>query len=318
MVRTAQIVDSSGEILQRLIDGRLAKGGRELCPIRPAIRCGPRVRTAAMAKSVRPATGLSDAGYRVPAVERAFAIIRVLAARGPLSLAEVVEESGLNKSTTFYTLRTLVTLDVVAYDEGTRAYTLGPALMELGLIASRKFSDVAVAKRNLAELLEDTNVTIALYRRISLDEVMLVDKIERAHRVRISVQAGEHVPIQGGSVGRAFLAFDGRRTVDHVLEDGLKKFTPKSITRPAVFREELIAVRERGWAVDHEGFALGVSTVAAPIFGADGKVILVAVAVGFTSLLTDEVAKEYGENLRRACDRIGHILGGAAPSFVAV
>jgi DNA-binding IclR family transcriptional regulator len=106
--------------------------------------------------------------------------------------------------------------------------------------------------------------------------------------------------------------------VDRVLKDGLKKFTPKSITRPAVFRNELIAVRERGWAVDHEGFALGVSTVAAPIFGADGTVTLVAVILEFTSLLTDEVAKEYGENLRRVCDRIGHILGGTTPSFVAV
>jgi len=271
-----------------------------------------------MAKSIRLVTGLSDDGYRVPAVERAFAIIRVLAAGGPLSLAEVVEESGLNKSTVFYTLRTLVTLDVVAYDEGTRAYTLGPALMELGMIASGQFSDVAVAKRNLAELLDVMNVTIALYRRISFGEVMMVDKLERARRVRITVQAGELVPIQGGSVGRAFLAFDDRQTVDRVLKDGLKKFTPKSITRPAVFRNELIAVRERGWAVDHEGFALGVSTVAAPIFGADGKIALVACAVGFTSLLTDEVVEEYGENLRRVCDRIGHILGGTAPSFVAV
>ena len=89
-----------------------------------------------MAKIVRPATELSGDGNRVPAVERAFAIIRLLAAQGPLSLAEVVEETGLNKSTIFYTLRTLVALDVVAYDEGTRAYGLGPALMELGLIAS--------------------------------------------------------------------------------------------------------------------------------------------------------------------------------------
>jgi DNA-binding IclR family transcriptional regulator len=271
-----------------------------------------------MAKSVTPATGANDDGYRVPAVERAFVIIRVLADQGPLSLAAVVEETGLNKSTTLYTLRTLVTLDIVTYDEGTRAYALGPALMELGMMAGGQFSDVAVAKRNLTELLEVMHVTIALYRRIALDEVILVEKIERARRVRITVHPGEHMPIQGGSVGRAFLAFDDPQTVDHVLKDGLHKFTPKSTTRVAVFRNELIAVRDRGWALDHEGFALGVSTVAAPIFGADGKVALVAAAVDFTSLLTDEVAKEYGEHLRRVCDRIGHILGGTTRRFVAV
>jgi DNA-binding IclR family transcriptional regulator len=272
-----------------------------------------------VAKTIRPATGRSDDGYRVPAVERAFVIIRALAARGPLSLAEVVEESGLNKSTAFYILRALVTLDVVAYEEGgTRAYTLGPALMELGMIASGQFSDVAVAKRNLAELLDVMNVTIAIYRRVNLGEVMMVDKLERPRRVRITVQHGEHVPIQGGSTGRAFLAYDDPMTLDRVLKDGLHKFTPKSVTRVSAFRNELIAVRERGWAVDHEGFALGVSTVAAPIFGPDGKVALVASAVDFTSLVTDEVAKAYGELLRRACDRIGQVLGGTMPSTLAV
>jgi DNA-binding IclR family transcriptional regulator len=271
-----------------------------------------------MAKDISLATEPSHDEYRVPAVERAFAIIRQLGARGPLSLAEVVEESGLNKSTAFYTLRTLVTLDVVAYDEGPRTYTLGPALIELGMIASGQFSDVAVAKRNLAELHEAVNATVALCRRVSPTELMLVDVLESPHRVRIAVQPGERVPIYAGAVGRVFLAFDDPKTVDRVLKDGMRKFTPKSITSPAAIRKELTAVRKRGWAVDHQGFFLGTSTVAAPIFGADGQVALVAVIVEFASLLTDEIAKEYGENLRRACDQIGRTLGATTPSFLAV
>src|SRR5258707_4447778 len=99
-----------------------------------------------MAKSRLPVRSANDDSYRVPAVERAFAIIRVLAAKGPLSLADVVGDSGLNKSTAFYILRTLVNLDVVAYDERSRTYTLGPTLMELGMSASGQFSEIAVAK----------------------------------------------------------------------------------------------------------------------------------------------------------------------------
>jgi DNA-binding IclR family transcriptional regulator len=269
-----------------------------------------------MAKSVA-VTGPQDEGYRVPAVERAFAIIRVVAAQGPLSLADVVEQSGLNKSTTFYILRTLVTLDVVSYEESTRTYSLGPALMELGLTAAGQFSDVAVAKRNLAELLERLDVTIVLYRRVGVGEIMMIDKLERAHRVRITVQAGEHLPIQGGSFGRAFLAFDEPAVVSEALKDGLHRFTPKSVTKVGAFRKELAVVRERGWAVDHEGFALGVSTVAAPIFAADGRIALVAAAVGFTTLFDDEVTERCGRELRRVCDRIGAMLGSDRPPFAA-
>lgn len=267
-----------------------------------------------MAKSAS-ATGPQEDGYRVPAVERAFAIIRVVAARGPVSLADIVEQSGLNKSTTFYILRTLVTLDVVAYAEASRTYSLGPALMELGHTAAGQFSDVDVAKRNLAELLERLDVTIVLYRRVGVGEIVMIDKLERAHRVRITVQAGEHLPIQGGSFGRAFLAFDDPAIVSEALKDGLHKFTPKSATRVTAFRKELAVTRERGWAVDHEGFALGVSTVAAPIFGTDGRIALVAAAVGFTTLFDDETTDRCGTELRRVCDRVGSMLGSDRPPF---
>lgn len=254
-----------------------------------------------------------DDGYRVPAVERAFAIIRILAAHGPLSLAEVVANSELNKSTTFYILRTLLALDVVVHDDDTRTYALGPALVELGMTATGQVSDVAIAMRQLAELLDTMNVTIVLYRRLNIDEIMMVDKLERSHRVRITVQAGVHLPIQGGSFGRAFLAFDEPTVAREALRNGLHKFTPKSVTNVRVFQRELAQVRRVGWAVDHEGFALGVSTVAAPIFGPDGRIVLVAAAVWFASLLTDEVAQQCGEQLRRVCDEIGSILGSERP-----
>jgi DNA-binding IclR family transcriptional regulator len=285
------------------------------------IRTKDELRIDAMARGMESPSGATVAGeegYRVPAVERTFTILRVLATSGQSSLADIVNGSGLNKSTTFYILRTLVMLDVVACDERTRQYTLGPALMELGLSASGQFNDVDIAKRSLAELLETMNITIVLYRRVNVGEIIMVDKIERAHRVRITVQAGSHLPIQGASFGRVFLAYDDAVTVDEALKDGLHKFTPKSLTRVPVFRRELAEVRERGWAVDHEGFALGVSTVAAPIFGPDGKVVLVAAAVGFTNLFTDEVTGQCGVELRRSCDRVSRLLGGEPPAPIAV
>lgn len=262
-------------------------------------------------------TNPADESYRVPAVERAFQILRLIAANGPLPLTDIVDGTGLNKSTAFYTLRTLVALDMVLYNEQGRRYELGPGLMELGAAASDEMNDIAIAKRYLAELLERMNVTIVLYRRVNPFEIMLVDKIERVHRVRITLQAGTHVPIQGGSFGRAFLAFDPAKTVDDVLKGGLQAFTPKSVTSVREFRRELAVVRDQGWAVDHEGYALGVSTVAAPIFGADGTISVVAAAVGFTSVITDDIAEGYGLLLRETCDRIGRTISGHAVASAA-
>lgn len=254
------------------------------------------------------ATG--DEEYRVPAIERAVRVLRLLAGEGSLTLAQTVDATGMNKSTTYYILRTLAAEKLVQYDEDRRVYQLGPAMVELGAAAADQMNDVSIAKRYLAELLEQMNVTIVLYRRISLTEIILVDKLERPHRVRITLQVGTPVPIQGGSFGRAFLAYDKPHEITAALAGGLQAFTAKSVTSREVFLRDLERVREQGFAVDHEGFALGVSTVAAPIFDTSGRIRLVAAAVGFTSEMDDRRSTVYGRLLREACDRIAKTLAG--------
>lgn len=258
-----------------------------------------------MADKDRVSHDSDDYGYRVPAIDRGFTILRLLAEHGSLTLADVVDLSGLNKSTAYYVLRTLVSLDVADVDEATRTYSLGPGLVPLGAAASAKHGEIALVKRRLAELMETFNVTIVLYRRLGREEVMIVDKIEQPHSVRITVETGTRMPIQGGSFGRAFLAFDPPTELEEALRGGLHRFTSKSQTDVGAFRAELATVRSRGWALDEEGFALGVSAVAAPIFGADGVPALVAAAVGFTSLMTADLVFACGSRLRALCDDVG-------------
>jgi DNA-binding IclR family transcriptional regulator len=250
------------------------------------------------------------ADYRVPAIERAFRVLRLLAAHSELSLAGVIELTGLNKSTAHYLMRTLVSVNAVGYDPERRVYQLGPGLVELGAAAAEQMNDVSIAKRYLAELLERMDVTIVLYRRISPTEVILVDKLERPHRVRITLQVGTPVPIQGGSFGRVFLAHDSPKDVAAALVGGPHPYTSKSVASREQFLRELEPVRDHGFAVDHEGFALGVSTVAAPIFDDRGAVRLVAAGVGFTSAMDEERAQSYGRLLRDTCDRITKTLSG--------
>ncbi|WP_326643632.1 IclR family transcriptional regulator [Streptosporangium sp. NBC_01755] len=248
---------------------------------------------------------MTDDKDRAPAVTRAFTVLSALAQGGPSVLADIVEKTGINKSTVFYILRTLTALEAVDYDERMRTYRLGPALLELGAAASSQFGELSLARRYLGELLERLMATIVIYRRVSTEEISLLDKLERPNRVRITLQPGERIPIQGGSFGRAFLAYEDPASLEVILRHGLQAFTPKSLTDVAAFRQELDLVRERGWAVDHEGYALGISTVAAPIFDADGRVTLVVAAVGFSNLIDDDTAAEYGVELRQVCDRIG-------------
>lgn len=242
-------------------------------------------------------------GGKVPAIERAAQVLRTLSTDGALPLAAIVERTQLNKSTVYYTLQSLVAVGWVRNDEATRTYALGHELVELGLCAMGQLDDLQIAKRYLTELLSATDATLVLYRRVNRYEVSILDKIERVGRVRITFQVGVRLPVQSGSFGRAFLAYDPPDQLDDILSRGLRSFTPKSETSVPRFREQLAQTRDRGWAVDHEGYVLGVSTVSAPIF-AGGDVRMVAAAVSFTAAMDDATTRRYGQLLRDTCARI--------------
>lgn len=256
-------------------------------------------------------TGAAN-GSRVPAIDRAFAVLGLLRDQGPSTLTEIVNATKINKSTCLYTLRTLLEHEAVTIDNAHR-YGIGPSLIEFAQVAAAQNEPLVVARRYLAELLEQMDVTIVLYRRVDAGHVALIDKLERLHRVRITVSVGARLPIQGGSFGRCFLAFDDPKSVDEVLASGLQRFTERSVTDVASFRAELEEVRRNWWVVDREGFAMGVSTVAAPIFNKDGRIEFVAAAVGFSSIMTDEVCNRYGILLRDTCNTITQKAGGAFP-----
>jgi IclR family acetate operon transcriptional repressor len=70
-------------------------------------------------------------GGPAPAVQQAFALLDAVAANeSPMRLRDLVEATGLVKSTTHRLARTLVELDVLASDD--RYYRLGPRLNRYG------------------------------------------------------------------------------------------------------------------------------------------------------------------------------------------
>lgn len=247
---------------------------------------------------------------KVPAVRRAATVLRAIARHGRMTLTGLADETALNKSTLFYLVGALTSLDFLQFDEASKTYTLGVALVELGVAAGEQMTELGVAKRYLAELLELPGMTITISTRLDVHHSLLIDKIERLHRPRITFPLGSPVSILTGAAGRAFLAFDDDATVDEALTAGLPQHTPLSVTDPEVFRMELATARRTGWTIDREGYILGVTTISAPVFDLDGHVKLVGSAVGFSGAFDDPGIEGFGAVLRNTCDRIGQVLSG--------
>jgi len=103
--------------------------------------------------------------------------------------------------------------------------------------------------------------------------VLVVEKITGHRPLPMLSGVGGTIPTHCSGLGRAILAHSTPEVVDAVLDGDLPPRTSRTLTTAEAIRRELATIREQGWAFDREEGNVGVSCVAAPIFGPLGEVV---------------------------------------------
>jgi IclR family acetate operon transcriptional repressor len=84
--------------------------------------------------------------------------------------------------------------------------------------------------------------------------------------------------------------------------------TDKTITSLSRLREELEATRQRGYALDDEGFEVGIRAVSAPVWDIDGNLIAAMSVPGLANRVTPERVPEIAQALMEAAEAVsGHV-----------
>lgn len=247
---------------------------------------------------------------RVPAVESAVRILKFLKDRNhrPWGVSELSRSLHLNKSTCFNILKALSGHDLLAYDEGTRKYGLGSALIELGGAASIATSRAEVAKPFLQDLFEELNLTCLLGQRFQ-DRVIIVDRVEAQDAFRITIPIGQALPLGQGALGRCFLAYLPESDLDHLWSQGVLEQADRRKGQPQI-KKALAKDRRQGFAESFGEIAKGVNAVATPIFDHRGDVALALGVIGFASVLPHRRLAHCGRKLREVSGLITRIMGG--------
>lgn len=246
---------------------------------------------------------------RVQSVERAFALLEVLAAAGGrLPLSELAERSGLPLGTAHRLLATLGAHRYV-HQDGDRQYALGAALLPLGHAATRMLAGWAVPC--LAELAEVTGESANL-AVLEDGHVVYVAQVPGRHRMRMFTEVGRRVLPHGTAVGKVLLAWrDPDAVLDLLGRLGLPAHTANTLTTPEAFTAALAVVRRQGWGVDDEEEELGVRCVAVPV-GPGGRAVAAISVSGPASRLA--VTPELLGAMGRAADRLWRSVEGLDPA----
>jgi DNA-binding IclR family transcriptional regulator len=207
----------------------------------------------------------------VQSVERAFAILDVVAAR-PAGVTAIAGRLGLPKSTVSRFLSTLEGLGAVERVPGRLSWRVGEAVAALASRMPAERSLAALARAELDVLVRVLGEDAGLALPDGYD-AHYVDQIESDNPVQVRDWTGTRVPMHAVPSGLVFLAEWPDDAVAAYVQRGLVRLTPRTIVEPRRLRRRLREVRDQGYSWGREEFAVGINSVAAPIRDARDKVV---------------------------------------------
>lgn len=211
---------------------------------------------------------------------RLLGLFDVLAkSKDGMTLAELNQALQSPKSSLLNLLRPLVVDGYLACDNG--RYRLGPSIFRLAANIMSVWNFSSTMRPYLEELAQQSGESVYLGVLDTAGSVITyVDSIDSAKAVRFSVPVGAARPLFSTAAGRVLLAFGDQEWVEDYLRNvKITAFTPHTITSRRALRDELENIRRTRISVSMGETFPESGAIAAPIFGADGKLIA-AIAIG--------------------------------------
>jgi DNA-binding IclR family transcriptional regulator len=207
-----------------------------------------------------------------PVVDRAFALLAAFdAGHRSLSLGELSRRSGIPTSSTLRLAGRLMAWG--ALERGTDGrFTIGLRLWEVASLAPRGQGLKQVALPFMGDLEEVTRQHVLLAVREG-NEALLVERLSAHQAMNVLYRVGGRLPLHSTGVGLVLLAFAESGFQESVLNQPLVHMPENVPVSPAALRRTLAEIRREGLATIRRRQPQPLVSVAAPIFGADDKVV---------------------------------------------
>jgi len=217
--------------------------------------------------------------YRVPALERADHILRVIAqSPNSLRLIDLVEITSINKSSMFSLLNTMGKTGWIVKGKGD-TYSLGPSLGSISAAYFRQFnileSFFIASEESVKKVGEAIQLGILEGR-----EVIYLARKDAPSKIRLATDPGSRFPAHASAIGKVQLTkYNQDDLIALYTEIKLEKKTKYTICNINSLILKVDEYRERGFAIEEQEGADGFCCVAAPIYNHEADIIA---AVSFT------------------------------------
>jgi IclR family acetate operon transcriptional repressor len=248
----------------------------------------------------------------IRSVDRAVAILDLLALDGWRAGAEVARSLGVHRSTALRLLATLERHGLVERDPRTSKYRLGPRLSQLAS-AVRGEADLRLAARPVCDALASAVGETVTLDVLDGDEVVPVEQATGSTSVVSVNWLGTRSPVHCTASGKVMLAFAPDSVRIRLLAGPLDRRTPRTVVERAELEAQLAAAREAGYARTFEELEVGLNALAAPVRNAAGEVVAALDVSGPAHRLGSSARPELVTRTTEAADDLSRRLGYRRP-----
>jgi len=244
--------------------------------------------------------------YTIEAVERALDVLEAFHGSERLTLAEISQRVGLNKSRVFRLLHTLSTRGYIERSLEGGYYSLGLKLCERASAVRLNLKQVALPYMHQINHRFNETVNLGM---LDAGDVLYIEILESAQSFRVATTIGKRSPLHSSSLGKAIAAYLDESALATVISPKrLAKRTERTITDPEKVKAELEKVRRRGYSVDDGEDVQGAACIGAPIFDSTGKPVA-AISVSGPAERIAPRREEIARSLAQSCGQISAYFG---------
>ncbi|WP_306151761.1 IclR family transcriptional regulator [Roseovarius sp. MMSF_3281] len=226
-----------------------------------------------------------------------------------LSLGELAQRSGLDKSATQRLANTLHMEGMLDKDPDTRRFRPSHAWLQLAYAYYWSDPLVGQAMPKLIDLSQDLGETINL-AELSGDHIVYVSRLPCKRTYFAATVIGRRLPALSTSAGRAMLSTFPENERKHAVENWpIKRFTPSTTTDRVKIREKVEQAVVDGFAISTGQMILNEIGIATPITSHDGRAYAaVQCSVSAHTYTQEKIEKDLLPKLQDAANSI-------SPSF---
>jgi DNA-binding IclR family transcriptional regulator len=199
--------------------------------------------------------------------DRGIAIIERLAAEDrPVTVRQLGTDLNLPSSTLYRLLATLEARGLVSFHLS-GAVTLGPVLMDFGLLARRDFDRTigSIVRPTMYELTQRYQESAVLMMPAG-ERAVCVEYVGSSHPVRLAFEVGRAMPLFAGAACKTILAYldEPRRRRVTTRANGERRADGSTFTAASMARE-IAEIRASGRCVTEDEVNPGTTGIAVPV-----------------------------------------------------